>query len=1775
MGMNTDAVQRLYVAYFNRPADPASLAVYEAMLPSDQAATQAELQVIAEQYFSPSAEYASRYDGLSNAEIINTMYNNLFGRDAEPAGLLSWTGKLDSGAETFASIALQLSYSAQGTDADAVAAKITAANAFTTEVASTSANIIGFSGMDAAASSRSWLATVTDDATATSAVAGVTSAVSSAVAANPTVGAANETITLTAGVDAGTAFSGGAGDDTYNAGLTAAGGNTLNALDDIDGGIGTDTLNATIATTATPGGMANVENLNTTFTAAVTLNATNMSGMTAITNIGSTAAGTISNLEGTAAAVTIADNAVGATYAYKAAALTGTADSLAVTFSNVTAGTTTITGAIETLNITSSGSANTVALVASATTLNVSGDQNITLSGTGTTGAATINAASATGDVTVTSDAAASTAATLTGGSGDDSITLTGSNTATDTVTGGAGDDTITFTADLADADIINGGDGTDTLVGTTGNLTGLTTANNVSNIEVIQVSSALQNTLTAATVQTGVSSVTLAAGTNADDSATVVLPAGSGTVTLGTAAAGILTITDTGLATDDSLTINTSATANSMNGENLAVNGFETVTLDTSTATAKTVGTINVTGDADAAGTRTAATLTLTGTASLNAGVITLGGGTNYGTIDASGMTGAFVMGGAAVAVNSITGGAGADTLLGANVASTLTGGAGVDTITGGTATDTINAGAGNDILNGSTATSTTEDTVNGEAGNDTFQYTDAQLVAGVTLNGGDGTDVLSMQNLSAVADSQLANKSSIETLTSAATGLSATLDDNAQAMGIATVTLAGTDAGGVADTVTINEGVTNALTVNIDAATAADANTVNASAYTGTLTIVAASATALNVDAGVTSTLTGGTGTSDTLQTVGGTFTAAQLASVTAIENWTVSDDTTSSFTLADANIADGAALTIDGRAIINASNSLTVVGTSEADGALTVHGSTGGDSLTGTASDLGDTLHGYAGGDTFSFAVDNLTTLDTVDGGAGSDTVTITSAGTLADADFTNVTNVEALTFTAAATSATLGGQYQESGSTTITLTTGTNSLTLGAAAASGGAVTNDQTVVIVGGTDTVDATLHTGSLTVSTADDANITAADTITAGSSGTDILSVTFASGTLTAAELAGVTGFEQFTAATNATASITTADANVAATESLTIDMTANTTTASTVSIAAETNGAITILGGAGGNTITGSSSSMGDTITGGAGTDGITFAVASLDLLDTVDGGAGTDTLTISGNGTIADADFTNVTNIEALTMGTGGANTYVLGAEYAESGSVTLNTAAGVANNITIGGGVTTAQTIAVGAGTDTISAALSPAAMTFTLAEASLTAADTLTGGTGSGDTLTVTFGGAGLTAAEMAGVTAIETIKTASDAAGTLVLSDNNNVSSVLTINAVANTSAAFTLDASAENDGTIVYTGGAGIDTVTGTTGADTIGGGAGADVITGGNGIDTITGGAGADTFTYTAVAQSTGTARDSITDFVSGTDKIAITLDQSSTTAGVTIDATIQTAQAGTSAVQAAMSGSIGQTFYDTENSRVIVNTNADNLVTTLDYQIDVNAAATASSTLAAGDVNYTITGGSGADTIVSGGGADTIADGGGADTITGGAGNDAITLGDDGADDVLKFSDTNGLDTVTNFDVSEDSLSFAGTTNNGTIAEVAVTNDAGTALGNIALSATNTTVYVFDTDATEIGTDIAAAITDFTSMTVVAAFLNTGDGVTASDTEDKVDYFIINDGGTGNAYVYKFVDDGDTTSTVEATELTLIANIDKDGDAGAITVANVDLA
>lgn len=78
------------------------------------------------------------------------------------------------------------------------------------------------------------------------------------------------------------------------------------------------------------------------------------------------------------------------------------------------------------------------------------------------------------------------------------------------------------------------------------------------------------------------------------------------------------------------------------------------------------------------------------------------------------------------------------------------------------------------------------------------------------------------------------------------------------------------------------------------------------------------------------------------------------------------------------------------------------------------------------------------------------------------------------------------------------------------------------------------------------------------------------------------------------------------------------------------------------------------------------------------------------------------------------------------------------------------------------------------------------------------------------------------------------------------------------------------------------DDGNDVMTGGAGNDTLDGNRGNDTIDGGDGDDFIDGGLGADILTGGAGADTFYYNNVADSQGVTVDTITDFVSGEDKI-----------------------------------------------------------------------------------------------------------------------------------------------------------------------------------------------------------------------------------------------------------------------------------------------------
>ena len=173
--------------------------------------------------------------------------------------------------------------------------------------------------------------------------------------------------------------------------------------------------------------------------------------------------------------------------------------------------------------------------------------------------------------------------------------------------------------------------------------------------------------------------------------------------------------------------------------------------------------------------------------------------------------------------------------------------------------------------------------------------------------------------------------------------------------------------------------------------------------------------------------------------------------------------------------------------------------------------------------------------------------------------------------------------------------------------------------------------------------------------------------------------------------------------------------------------------------------------------------------------------------------------------------------------------------------------------------------------------------------------------------------------------------------------------------------------------------------------------------------------------------------------TSSDTITDFTTGTDKLNVTLDYSTLASAATVNATIVTEAAGITAVQNSLSAERGQYIYDTTNSKLYVNVNNDNLITSLDYHIN-SSNKVSGVAFADGDLNFSITGGTASDTITAGAGADTIAGGNGADSIVSGTGDDSITggAGDDtltgggGSDTfvVSSLTSTNGTDTITDF-------------------------------------------------------------------------------------------------------------------------------------------------
>lgn len=258
-------------------------------------------------------------------------------------------------------------------------------------------------------------------------------------------------------------ITGGTGADT----VTAA---NIDALDTINGGSGTDTLRTGTALTA-----ANAVNITNFEVLEVTADATTqiasaVAGVTTLSVNDSTtgsANGTIT-FSGLSATQALTVKAVGdATDDVAATIATNTtADSIAVSLGTTTAGVTfdvLTLNDYETITVNNSVAASVIGSLtsSSATRAVINGTAATTITAISAANLATVDGSGSTANLVV---GATGRASSITGGSGNDNLT---GSTVADTISGGAGNDTLDGGTGN---DSISGGDGNDSITGGTGN---------------------------------------------------------------------------------------------------------------------------------------------------------------------------------------------------------------------------------------------------------------------------------------------------------------------------------------------------------------------------------------------------------------------------------------------------------------------------------------------------------------------------------------------------------------------------------------------------------------------------------------------------------------------------------------------------------------------------------------------------------------------------------------------------------------------------------------------------------------------------------------------------------------------------------------------------------------------------------------------------------------------------------------------------------------------------------------------------------------------------------------------------------------------------------------------------------------------------------------------------------------------------------------------------------------------------------------------------------
>lgn len=128
MATTSAQIQQLYVAYLGRAADKAGLDYWSTQLNAENATL--TLDDLRTNFTTQQAEYTDAYAGLSRSDAVIKIYNNLFGRAPDAAGLTYWT---TGGGSTVSADLLLSAFinGASAADAKVVANKVLVAEVYT------------------------------------------------------------------------------------------------------------------------------------------------------------------------------------------------------------------------------------------------------------------------------------------------------------------------------------------------------------------------------------------------------------------------------------------------------------------------------------------------------------------------------------------------------------------------------------------------------------------------------------------------------------------------------------------------------------------------------------------------------------------------------------------------------------------------------------------------------------------------------------------------------------------------------------------------------------------------------------------------------------------------------------------------------------------------------------------------------------------------------------------------------------------------------------------------------------------------------------------------------------------------------------------------------------------------------------------------------------------------------------------------------------------------------------------------------------------------------------------------------------------------------------------------------------------------------------------------------------------------------------------------------------------------------------------------------------